>query len=96
MSFGYRILEQNSECFKLSHSCYNLKAETYNNLAMTYSFIGKLNEALECYNKTLALYEVNKDVKGYEFNKADTLNNIGIVYQKLNMDEEEFNILMKD
>lgn len=82
------FLEQNSECFKLSHSCYNLKAETYNNLAMTYSFIGKLNEALECYNKTLALYEVNKDVKGYEFNKADTLNNIGIVYQKLNMDEE--------
>ena len=55
---------------------------------MTYSFIGKLSEALEYYNKTLALYEVNKSAKGYKFNKADTLNNIGIVYQKLNLDEE--------
>jgi len=82
------FLEQSSEYFKLSNSCYNLKTEAYNNLAMTYSFIGKLSEALEYYNKTLALYEVNKSAKGYKFNKADTLNNIGIVYQKLNLDEE--------
>lgn len=67
---------------------YELEAEVYNNLAMTYSFIGNLNESVAFYNVALKIYEDNKNDAMYSFYKADTLSNIGIMYQKFNKNKE--------
>jgi tetratricopeptide (TPR) repeat protein len=54
-------------------------AKSYNDLALTEQYLNQYDKALSYYQKSLAI----KEALGNDFNTAITLNNLGLIYKKL-------------